>query len=145
MILIGLGSNLPHPEIGDSASVLREALARLHAKGVKILRVSPFIATEPVPVSDQAWYQNAVCAVESALSASDLLAVLHEIEADFGRVRGVRNAARILDLDLLIYHHERDPVGPPILPHPRMFERDFVMVPLATIADAEALRAEFDT
>ena len=82
MILIGLGSNLPHPEIGDSAFVLREALTRLHAKGVKILRVSPFIATEPVPVSDQPWYQNAVCAVESALSASDLLAVLHEIEAD---------------------------------------------------------------
>ena len=57
---------------------------------------------------------------------------------------GVRNAARILDLDLLIYHGKRDLVGPPILPHPRMFERDFVMVPLATIADAEALRAEFD-
>ena len=77
------------------------------------------------------------------LSASDLLAVLHEIEADFGQIEGAERC-RILDLDLLIYHDERDPVGPPILPHPRMFERDFVMVPLATIADAEALRAEFD-
>ena len=143
MILIGLGSNLPHPEIGDSASVLREALARLHAKGVKILRVSPFIATEPVPVSDQPWYQNAVCAVESLfLPVTYWLFFTKSKRISAGS--GVRNAARILDLDLLIYHHERDPVGPPILPHPRMFERDFVMVPLATIADAEALRAEFD-
>ncbi|MAH88333.1 MAG: 2-amino-4-hydroxy-6-hydroxymethyldihydropteridine diphosphokinase [Kiloniella sp.] len=144
MILIGLGSNLPHPEIGDSASVLREALAVLPAKGVSVQRVSPFIASEPVPVSDQPWYQNAVCAVESTLSASDLLEALHDIESKFGRVRGVRNAARILDLDLLVYHDLRDPVGPPILPHPRMFERDFVMKPLASITDADALRAQFE-
>ena len=67
------------------------------------------------------------------MEPSELLAKLHEIEASFGRVRTVRNAARIVDLDLLIYGDRRDEVGPPILPHPRMFERAFVMVPLRSI------------
>ena len=137
MILIGLGSNLPHPEIGAPALVLRAALAALHTRCGKIRRVSRFLSTEPVPKSDQPWYQNAVCEIDSPLSSKDLLACLHEIEADFGRVRTVQNAARILDLDLLVYRGEVDPVGPPILPHPRMFERDFVMIPLADIARVE--------
>lgn len=133
MILIGLGSNLPHPEIGPPQAVLRAALAQIHAEIGDIVRVSPFLSTEPVPISDQPWYQNAVCEVESGLEPSELLAKLHEIEASFGRVRTVRNAARIVDLDLLIYGDRRDEVGPPILPHPRMFERAFVMVPLRSI------------
>ena len=98
-----------------------------------------------MPKSDQPWYQNAVCEIESPFSAKDLLARLHEIEAEFGRVRTVQNAARILDLDLLIYHDEVDPIGPPILPHPRMFERDFVMVPLGDVVDAGAVKATHTT
>ena len=137
MILIGLGSNLPHPEIGPPQAVLRAVLAEIHLKIGNVVRVSPFLSTEPVPISDQPWYQNAVCEVESSLNPADLLASLHAIEARFGRVRTVRNAARIVDLDLLLYGTVSDPVGPPILPHPRMFERDFVMVPLAAIRSLE--------
>ncbi len=133
MILIGLGSNLPHPEIGAPEAVLRVALREIHAKVGRLVRVSHFLSTEPVPISDQPWYQNAICEIESQRQPAELLADLHAIEADFGRVRSVRNAARILDLDLLVCGDHSDPVGPPILPHPRMFERDFVMVPLATI------------
>ena len=145
MILIGLGSNLPHPEIGPPAHVLRAAIGRIHAQCGKVRRISRFLSTEPVPKSDQPWYQNAVCEIESPFSAKDLLARLHEIEAEFGRVRTVQNAARILDLDLLIYHDEVDPIGPPILPHPRMFERDFVMVPLGDVVDAGAVKATHTT
>ncbi|MDA8553088.1 2-amino-4-hydroxy-6-hydroxymethyldihydropteridine diphosphokinase [Alphaproteobacteria bacterium] len=133
MILIGLGSNLPHPEIGTPDAVLRVSLQEIHAKVGRLVRVSPFLSTQPVPISDQPWYQNAVCEIESQRQPAELLADLHAIEADFGRIRSVRNAARILDLDLLVYGDHRDPHGPPILPHPRMFERDFVMVPLAAI------------
>jgi len=104
-----------------------------------VVRVSPFLSTEPVPKSDQPWYQNAVCEIESHRQPAELLAELHAIEAEFGRVRTVRNAARILDLDLLIHGDSRDPVGPPILPHPRMFERDFVMQPLAVIRAKDRL------
>ena len=145
MILIGLGSNLPHPQIGPPETVLRVAIKEIHAKVGAVQRISPFLSTEPVPKSDQPWYQNAVCEIESALQPADLLAGLHEIEAAFGRVRSVRNAARILDLDLLIYHDRIDPIGPPILPHPRMFERDFVMEPLGWILGAEAARRLADS
>ena len=140
MILIGLGSNLPHPEIGPPEVVLRVAIKEKHAKVGSVLRVSPFLSTEPVPKSDQPWYQNAVCEIESALQPAEILAGLHVIEADFGRVRTVRNAARILDLDLLMVDDISDPVGPPILPHPRMFERDFVMMPLSQIRDLSRFR-----
>ena len=133
MILIGLGSNLPHPQIGASDTVLRVAIERIHAEVGSVVRVSRFLTTEPVPKSDQPWYQNAVCEIESRLLPAELLAKLHEIEAEFGRVRTVQNAARILDLDLLLHGEHVDPMGPPILPHPRMFERDFVMVPLRAI------------
>ncbi|MGA0234026.1 MAG: 2-amino-4-hydroxy-6-hydroxymethyldihydropteridine diphosphokinase [Alphaproteobacteria bacterium] len=139
MILIGLGSNLPHPEIGPPDAVIRVALREIHARVGRVVRVSPFLSTEPVPKSDQPWYQNAVCEIESHRQPAELLAELHAIEAEFGRVRTVRNAARILDLDLLIHGGSRDPVGPPILPHPRMFERDFVMQPLAAIRAKDRL------
>ena len=139
MILIGLGSNLPHPEIGPPATVLRVAIGEIHARVGRVVRVSNFLSTEPVPKSDQPWYQNAVCEIESPRQPAELLAELHAIEAQFGRVRSVRNAARILDLDLLIHGDRRDPVGPPILPHPRMFERDFVMQPLSAIRASDRL------
>ena len=139
MILIGLGSNLPHPEIGPPDTVLRVAISEIHAKVGRVVRVSNFLSTEPVPKSDQPWYQNAVCEIESQRQPAELLAELHAIEAQFGRVRTVRNAARILDLDLLIHGETRDPMGPPILPHPRMFERDFVMVPLGAIRSVDSL------
>ena len=139
MILIGLGSNLPHPEIGPPAHVLRAAIGRIHAQCGKVRRISRFLSTEPVPKSDQPWYQNAVCEIESQRQPAELLAELHAIEAQFGRVRTVRNAARILDLDLLIHGETHDPSGPPILPHPRMFERDFVMVPLGAIRSVDSL------
>ena len=81
MILIGLGSNLPHPEIGTPEAVLRVALQEIHAKVGRLVRVSPFLSTQPVPISDQPWYQNAVCEIESQRQPAELLADLDEDEA----------------------------------------------------------------
>jgi 2-amino-4-hydroxy-6-hydroxymethyldihydropteridine diphosphokinase len=78
---------------------------------------------------------NGVVAVETTLAPAALLEVLHAVEARFGRVRRERNAARVLDLDLLAYDERVSAEGEtPILPHPRLHERAFVLRPLAGIA-----------
>ena len=96
---------------------------------------SAWYATAPIPASDQPDYVNGVAAVETDLDAEATLAALHAIEAEFGRVRSVVNAPRVLDLDLIAYHDEVRAAAP-ILPHPRMHERAFVLVPLADVAPA---------
>jgi 2-amino-4-hydroxy-6-hydroxymethyldihydropteridine diphosphokinase len=98
--------------------------------------VSPWYRTAPVPASDQPWYVNAVAEVASDLSADALLAELHAVEAAFGRARTVPNAARPIDLDLLDFHGQIAAGGPgrATLPHPRMTDRAFVLLPLADLA-----------
>ena len=132
MILIGLGSNLPSP-VGDSAATLRAALAALNEKDIRVVSQSRFWRTAPVPVSSQPWFVNAVAAIETTFLPEDLLAQLHEIEHRFARTRYDLNAARTLDLDILDYNGLcRDEA--PILPHPRLSERAFVLLPLQDIA-----------
>jgi 2-amino-4-hydroxy-6-hydroxymethyldihydropteridine diphosphokinase len=99
---------------------------------IQLLKLSPWYETAPVPASDQPWYVNAVAAVRTSFSPEELLARLHEIEDRFGRERGMPNAARSLDLDIVDYQR-RVEVGPPILPHPRLETRAFVLQPLADI------------
>ncbi len=99
------------------------------------MRRSRWYESAPVPASGQPWFVNGVAAVETELSAADLLALLHRIEADFGRERRVRDEARVLDLDLLAYGDRVSAPGEtPVLPHPRMAERAFVLLPLAEMA-----------
>ncbi len=117
-------------------ATLEAALAELEREGVRVVARSRWYRSAPVPRADQPGYVNAVASVETALDPRALLALLHRIEQEFGRVRGAPNAARTLDLDLLAY---RDGVseggeGAPILPHPRLHERAFVLLPLADIA-----------
>jgi 2-amino-4-hydroxy-6-hydroxymethyldihydropteridine diphosphokinase len=133
LILIGLGANLPS-SYGEPPATLRAALDRLAEAGVTIARRSRFWHSAPVPASDQPWYVNAVAAVETDLAPERLLALLHEVEAEFGRVRSVVNAPRLIDLDLLAYGREVRRAGAPLLPHPRLAERGFVLLPLADIA-----------
>ena len=133
-ILIGLGANLPSPEHGPPVVTLEAALAALASRGLRIRARSRWWESAPVPVSDQPWYVNGVVEIETGLAPEALLALLHEVEAGFGRLRSVPNAPRILDLDLLAYGslvHEGP--TPPLLPHPRMAERAFVLHPLAEI------------
>jgi len=134
MILIGLGANLPGPR-GTPRQTLEAALLRLEELGLRVRAVSRFWKTRPVPVSDQPWFVNAVAAVETTLPPPALLELLHRVEDEFGRVRSVVNAPRLIDLDLLA--HGRivlDAPGGPMVPHPRLSERAFVLLPLRDIA-----------
>jgi len=134
-IFIGLGANLPSPAHGAPANTIIAAIWAIGIGGVIVRAQSPFYESEPVPVSDQPWYVNAVIEAESDLGAAELLSFLASVEKAFGRRRGEPNAARILDLDLLDCRGERrDGPEPPILPHPRLSERAFVLRPLADIA-----------
>lgn len=135
-IFIGLGGNLDHPTYGAPRRVLEAALTQLSRRGVAIHRVSPWYRTAPVPASGQPWYVNAVAEVATDLTADRLLALMHEIEDIYGRLRTVPNAARLIDLDLLDFHGEIAPGGPgrAILPHPRLGGRAFVLRPLADLA-----------
>ncbi len=131
MILIGIGANLPYRDKSPRFTCTA-ALSHLAERGVTITCRSRWIESAPVPPSDQPWFTNGVALVKTTLGPEDLLAVLHHVETVFRRVRTVPNAPRALDLDLLAYH---DLVSstPPILPHPRLHERAFVVWPLAEI------------
>ena len=132
MIFIALGANLPS-NVGPPRATIEAALRSLAQEGGEIVARSRFYESSPVPKSDQPDYLNAVVAIKSDWDPTTLLAVLAAIETRFGRQRGERNAARPLDLDLIAYDDLiRD--APPILPHPRMHERAFVLLPLAEIA-----------
>lgn len=136
MALVALGGNLAHPRYGPPSRTLEEALRRLKDGGCEILARSRWYRTAPVPPSGQPDFVNGVVLIRTALEPPSLLALLHRIEAELGRVRSERNAARTVDLDLLAVGEQvRGADGPaPVLPHPRLLERSFVLVPLCDIA-----------
>lgn len=129
MILIGVGANLPGSE-GSPRATCEAALACLGAFGAPVVARSPWYETAPIPDSDQPWFVNAVARVSTCLSPEGLLLALHRVEALFGRARSVPNAARTVDLDLLAYHDLIRSEASPLLPHPRLHERAFVLFPL---------------
>lgn len=133
MILVALGANLSSP-IGPPVAACEDAVARLQAAGVRVLHRSRWYESAPVPRSDQPWYVNGVVAVATPLAAEELLALLNHLENQMGRVRTVRNAPRVIDLDLLAYGDEVLNTPRLTLPHPRMSERAFVLLPLQEIA-----------
>jgi 2-amino-4-hydroxy-6-hydroxymethyldihydropteridine diphosphokinase len=134
LILIGIGGNLPSPRFGPSIDTLSAALAALETEHIKTLKRSAWYRTEPVPRSKQPWFTNAVVSVTTRLDAEELLGALQATERQFGRVRGEQNASRVLDLDILDYYGERKDTPSLVLPHPRLHQRRFVLLPLAEIA-----------
>lgn len=134
LILIGIGGNLDSPRWGPPQQTLGAALTALEREGVTIAARSSWYRSEPVPRSDQPWFVNAVAAIETELEAGALLALMQAIERRFGRVRGVRDAARTVDLDLLDHRGEQHETADLTLPHPRLHQRRFVLEPLAEIA-----------
>jgi 2-amino-4-hydroxy-6-hydroxymethyldihydropteridine diphosphokinase len=132
MILIGLGANLDFMA-GSPRVTLASALAAMAARRIRVLKVSRFYETPAWPNPADPAFTNAVARVQSPLGPASMLAALHQIESEFGRVRENRNAPRTLDLDLLDYEGRID-AGVPELPHPRLAERAFVLVPLADVA-----------
>jgi 2-amino-4-hydroxy-6-hydroxymethyldihydropteridine diphosphokinase len=130
---VGLGANL-----GDREETLREAVDALAAEPhVDVVAVSTFRETDPVgPVTDQPHFLNGAVAVETSLSARELLARLLDIERRFGREReGVPpQGPRTLDLDLLVFGDERIDEPGLGVPHPHLHERRFALEPLAELA-----------
>ncbi len=135
MIFIGLGANLDSGEYGPPVATLRAALAALSMKNCKVVRRSSWYRSAPVPASSQPWFVNGVAELESDMAPATLLAHLHSIEDRFQRVRSTPNAPRTVDLDLLVYDDQVLQTDPgPIVPHPRMQERAFVLLPLRELA-----------
>ncbi|HWK48127.1 MAG TPA: 2-amino-4-hydroxy-6-hydroxymethyldihydropteridine diphosphokinase [Stellaceae bacterium] len=135
LILIGLGGNLPSARYGEPRHTLEATIKLLVQAGLGLRARSRWYVTAPVPISDQPWYLNGVVSVTTDRDPAALLTLLHDIEASIGRVRGIRNAPRAIDLDLLAYGDRVAPAPAwPILPHPRLHERAFVLRPLADIA-----------
>ncbi|MGH1403351.1 MAG: 2-amino-4-hydroxy-6-hydroxymethyldihydropteridine diphosphokinase [Alphaproteobacteria bacterium] len=133
MILLGLGANLDS-RYGTPEKTLSECCALLEHHHIHIIKSSNIWKSAPVPISDQPWYRNAVCHVDTSLSPCDLLKTLAGIEDVSGRVRNARNAARVLDLDLLAYNDQVLDSHLLTLPHSRMHERAFVLYPLQEVA-----------
>ena len=133
MILIGLGANLPSEKFGAPMKTLEAALEDLESRGVRVVKRSRWYSSAALPISDQPRYLNAVVSVETKLSPNALLELLHIIERDFGRHRTVANAAREIDLDLLAYGDVIRSKILPILPHPRLADRAFVLRPICDI------------
>jgi 2-amino-4-hydroxy-6-hydroxymethyldihydropteridine diphosphokinase len=136
---IALGSNLGHPR-----RQIARAIATLRATpGIRIVAISPDYATAPIGgPSQQPDYVNAVAAIETTLSPRALLREMQRIERLQGRVRvrdTPRNAARTLDLDLLLYGARRIRSPNLTVPHPRMHERAFVLRPLADVAPSQTI------
>lgn len=133
MIFVALGANLPSI-YGEPHETLAAAMEALGKAGIHVAARSSVWLTAPVPVSDQPWYHNAVVRVETDLSPYALLERLQGIENEFGRVRSIRNAPRVIDLDLIAYNDSILDRPELIVPHPRMHLRAFVLLPLRELA-----------
>lgn len=128
-IYLSLGSNL-----GDRAANLERAIAALPEAGLKILRRSSLYETEPVDFLEQPWFLNCAVAADTSLAPRQLLERLQGIERDFGSKKLIPRGPRLIDLDVLFYGTEVIQEAGMEIPHPRLAERRFVLVPLAEIA-----------
>jgi 2-amino-4-hydroxy-6-hydroxymethyldihydropteridine diphosphokinase len=131
LIYLSLGSNL-----GDRAMNLDRAIAALPDAGVRVLRCSSIYETEPVDFLDQPWFLNCALEAETSLPPEKLLAALQGIEQLLGSKKLIARGPRIIDLDVLFYQSEVIRTAEMEIPHPRMAERRFVLVPLAELAPA---------
>lgn len=134
---IALGSNLSS-EIGDSEKIVRSAIVQLSSfSEIEIIRVSCWYRTKAITLPNsppQPDYINGCAVLKTSLQPLQLLQVLFHTEQMFGRERRERWGARTLDLDLLLYGDRQIDTTELVIPHPRMCDRAFVLLPLAEIA-----------
>lgn len=127
-VFLGLGSNL-----GDRETNLRTALDSLRGQ-VSLDLVSSVYETEPVGFREQPWFLNLICRGKTSLDPFELLSLAKSVEARMGREESFRNAPRPIDIDILFFGDRIVSADDLRIPHPRIVERRFVMVPLAEIA-----------
>ena len=127
-IYLGLGSNL-----GDRKANIDRSVSLLVENDINILKHSTIIETDPVGGPKQNKFLNSVIKAETELSPLELLTVINKIEEQLGRVRTISNGPRTIDIDILIYDNLEINDPDLSIPHPRMLERDFVLIPLKEI------------
>ncbi|KAK6337748.1 trifunctional dihydropteroate synthetase [Orbilia brochopaga] len=130
-VFIAFGSNL-----GDKFALIRDALAELNKRGIRVLKTSSLYESLPMYVEDQDTFLNGVCQAQTTLTPVELLHELQDIENSFGRVKLVDKGPRNIDLDILLYDTQVEFLTEPDLtiPHASMLEREFVLRPLCDIA-----------
>lgn len=130
-VYLSLGSNL-----GDCPENLRAAIAALAVASVRVTKVSAFYETEPVDLREQPWFLNCVVEASTEIPALALMRELRQIEMRMGSKKLVAKGPRLIDMDILLYGDETMDTPELQVPHPRMAQRRFVLVPLAEIAPA---------
>lgn len=128
-VYLSLGSN-----VGDRLSHIRTAIDRLATAGLEIRRVSSFYRTEPVDFRPQPWFVNCVAEVGTELMPLQLLKALQSVERSLGRRPGVAKGPRPIDIDILLYENVVVRSSVLTIPHERMSERRFVLIPLRELA-----------
>lgn len=129
-VYLGLGSNL-----GDRQAILDGAVKALDScPGLSVLAVARYIETEPVGYLNQPKFLNSALAAETSLAPHELLYVIQDLERSFGRLRLFQWGPRTLDIDILLYDDLVLNTVELTIPHPRLAEREFVLLPLAEIA-----------
>lgn len=128
-VYLSLGSNL-----GDRALHLARAVEELGPRGIRVRRASSLYETEPVGFREQGWFLNTVVEATTDLPPGELLAAALDVERAMGRERGLPQGPRTIDIDILLYDDVAIETPELAIPHPRMAERRFVLVPLAEIA-----------
>ncbi|MFJ7828491.1 2-amino-4-hydroxy-6-hydroxymethyldihydropteridine diphosphokinase [Psychrobacillus sp. NPDC096623] len=129
IVFISLGSN-----IGNRLDYLQQAVRLLQqVEQVNVINVSSVYETDPVGYENQAAFLNMVVEIETLLSPHEILKRCNEIEAQLGRTRDIHWGPRTVDLDILLYNEENMKTEDLIIPHPRMMERGFVLIPLVEL------------
>lgn len=133
---LSIGSNM-----GDRLSFLQQAVQLLvEEAAVSVESVSDVYETEPVGYTDQAAFLNIAVSLTTSLDAHALLEVCQKVEQELGRKRIIRWGPRTVDLDILLYNEENIESDVLQVPHPRMHERAFVLIPLVSIYESEELK-----
>jgi len=131
-VYLSIGTN-----IGERYENLQQAVALLREKeNVEVVRVSSVYETAAVGYTDQADFLNIAVHLKTDASSTEMLKICQSIEQELGRVREFRWGPRIIDLDILLYNQETIETESLLVPHPRMYERAFVLVPLVEITPA---------
>jgi len=126
---IALGSN-----VGDRRDYIEKAISAIDALvSCNVLEIAPIIETKPQGYTEQADFLNTVIAVETSLTSEELLRNMLEIELQLDRKRTIHWGPRTIDIDILFYGHEIIEQADLIIPHPRLHERDFVLIPMYSL------------
>jgi 2-amino-4-hydroxy-6-hydroxymethyldihydropteridine diphosphokinase len=133
-LILSLGSNLGENNSKDGRRRnLESAIERLEKKGMKVERKSRIYETEPEGIREQPKFLNMVLELITELTPEECLKAIHQIETELGRIRKAKNGPRTIDLDIIFYDQSIIADKDLVIPHPRMHQRAFVLVPLAEI------------